>query len=230
MSFAVAKFPASDAGLLTWANHFQGLIAAGPTSYALTTAQSTALTTACTAYQTALNACEKTVRNEAAVITKNDARRDLKVLVRQLVGAINSSTTVTDAQKTTLGLTLRTTPMPVPAPSLAPVVEVASVNAWTVNLRLRAAGSSTSRGKPAGVSGASVFSYVGATPPDEIADWKFEGNTGKSKFDVVFPTTNPGGTKVWLTAFWFNNRKQSGPACAPISTLLQGGGVATLAA
>jgi hypothetical protein len=31
---------------------------------------------------------------------------------------------------------------------------------------------------------------------------------------------------VWLTAFWFNGRKQSGPACAPVGTNLPGGSVA----
>ncbi len=35
----------------------------------------------------------------------------------------------------------------------------------------------------------------------------------------------PAGTKVFLSAFWFNNRKESGPACTPVSTLLQGGGL-----
>jgi hypothetical protein len=32
------------------------------------------------------------------------------------------------------------------------------------------------------------------------------------------------GTKVWLTAFWKNERDMSGPACAPVQVILLGGG------
>ncbi len=85
-----------------------------------------------------------------------------------------------------------------------------------------------SGGKPAGVSGASIFSYVEATAPSDISAWKFEGNTGKTAV-VVFPNTTAAGATVWLTAFWFNPRKQSGPACTPVSTNVQRGSVSMAA-
>ena len=73
------------------------------------------------------------------------------------------------------------------------------------------------------MTGATVLSYVGAEPPDALGSWKFEGNTGRTTGEVVFPDTVAPGAKVWLTAFWFNARKQSGPACAPVGTNVQFG-------
>jgi hypothetical protein len=37
------------------------------------------------------------------------------------------------------------------------------------------------------------------------------------------------GAKVWFTAFWFNGRKQSGLACAPVGTNIQFGGLSQAA-
>jgi hypothetical protein len=40
---------------------------------------------------------------------------------------------------------------------------------------------------------------------------------------VVFPASVAPGSKVWLTAFFFNPRALSGPAATPVSTYLPGG-------
>jgi hypothetical protein len=42
--------------------------------------------------------------------------------------------------------------------------------------------------------------------------------------DVEFDADVAAGSKVWFTAFWFNPRAMSGPACAPISAYVQFGG------
>jgi hypothetical protein len=41
--------------------------------------------------------------------------------------------------------------------------------------------------------------------------------------DVVFPSADP-GAKVWFTAYWFNERKQRGPAATPAGINIPGGG------
>ena len=120
-------------------------------------------------------------------------------------------------------------PSPVPAPSSAPQLEIGVVSGYTVKIKLHDSTSGSKRGKPAGVTGASVFSFAGATPPTDISNWKFEGNTTKTAVDVAFANTLAGGSQVWLTAFWFNAKSQSGPACAPVNTFLQGGSVSMAA-
>jgi hypothetical protein len=148
-----------------------------------------------------------------------------------LYTTIQASPAVTDAQKVQLGITVRkTTPSPVPPPSTAPTLTVAAVAGRTASVRLGDAQNPHRRGKPAGVAGASVFSFVGAVAPADLNAWKFEGNVGRPEIDITFPSTLAAGTTVWLTAFWFNNRKQSGPACDPVSANLPGGGVSQLAA
>jgi hypothetical protein len=154
-------------------------------------------------------------------------RRDHVSAFVELPAAADGS--VTDGQKLSLGLNVKASPSPIPVPSSAPGLDVVSVSAWTVKIKLHDSTSSAKRGKPPGVSGAAVFSFVGATPPTDIAAWKFEGNTGRTNIDVAFANTLAPGALVWLTAFWFNGRKQSGPACAPVSTNLQGGSVSMAA-
>ncbi len=41
--------------------------------------------------------------------------------------------------------------------------------------------------------------------------------------DVQIPASVTAGSKVWLTAFWFNARKQSSPAALPESTRVSDG-------
>jgi hypothetical protein len=124
---------------------------------------------------------------------------------------------------TALGLLPRASRTPVPAPGNPPGIDIVSSVGNTVKIRLHDSTSSTRRGKPAGVSGASVFSFVGAVAPTDQAGWNFEGNTSKTVVDVAFPSTTASGAKVWFTAFWFNARKQSGPAAAAVGTNIPGG-------
>ena len=221
--------PNSDSGLLAWSLNFKTLIVATPTAYGLTTALASAYGTLHDAYATALVACDPAIRTRSAVPTKNTARGNLKANARLLADLVQGTASVTNAQKLALGLTVRSAPSPIPPPSDAPGLDVVSVSGWTVNIKLHDAAVAGKRGKPAGVSGASVFTFVGATAPGDISAWQFVGNTGKTKVSVPFPNTLAAGAKVWLTAFWFNPRKQSGPICAPVGTNLPGGSVSLAA-
>jgi hypothetical protein len=113
-------------------------------------------------------------------------------------------------------------PSPINPPTERPVMEIVEVNGRIVTIRLRQIGS-PSRAKPAGVWGASVCSFVGATPPSDITAWKTEGESTRTDFDVEFAASIPAGSQVWLTAYWKNPRLMSGPACDPISIYLGGG-------
>ncbi len=217
--------PNSDPGLLAWSLNFKTLITATPTAYGLTAALATAYGTLHDAYATAYAAVEPSIRTRGAVQTKNTARSALKANARLLANLVYGTGSVTNAQRTTLGLSVRHTRVPVPPPSVAPGLDVVSVVGWTVKVKLHDSASSSRRGKPHGVNGASVFSYVGPTPPTTVSDWHFEGNTGTTLVDIAFHDTLAPGTRVWVTAFWFNGRKESGPLAPPVGTNLQAGGV-----
>lgn len=149
---------------------------------------------------------------------------------REIARVINAYPPITNAQRLSLGLTPRKgEAAPINPPTEAPVLEVAAANGRTLRVKLRSLDSNR-RGKPDDVAGATVFSFVGNAPPADMSLWKFEGSTTKTSFEVEFPPTVPAGSQVFLTAFWFSPRSQSGPACVPISAYIAGGVAASMAA
>jgi hypothetical protein len=127
--------------------------------------------------------------------------------------------------KVEIGMPPRQSPTQIGAPITSPIIEFISAMGNTLLVRLRSADGAR-RGKPAGVIGASVFSFVGESAPADITGWKFEANVGKvTKLSITLPGTVAAGAKIWLTSFWFNGRKQSGPATPPVFVNLPGGGV-----
>jgi hypothetical protein len=217
--------PSSDASLLRWAENFYAVanLSPGPTGYGLSAGQMTAFNTLVTSYQTSLAACDPGVRSKAAVFTKNQAKAALIVDARLLAKVVQGTAAVTDAQKATLGLNVRAMPQPVPVPADAPSIDVMSVDSRTVSIRLHSSTVAGKRKRPAGVKGAAVFSYVGATAPTDPSAYAFQGNTSLTNFNVTFPDTVMPGSVVWITAMWFNTRAQSGPAAQPVQATIQYG-------
>ena len=220
--------PDRDAELLTWATSASGFITATPTAYGLTAGIATVLAAALASYSTALEAVQPGVRSKMAVMTKNNAKAALKTNIRAWAKIVEGTASVTNAQKAQLGLNVRAQPSPIPPPAAAPALDIISVIGRTVKVRLHDAGG-TGRGKPAGVNGATVLSFTGLTPPADLGEWKLEGLASKTTFDVVFPATLAPGATVWLASYWFNERKQAGPACAPVSVMF-GAAVGAMAA
>lgn len=223
------SLPKTDTGLLQWSQNVVNLITPLPATWGLVVGDVTSYTAVHNSFSTSVAACDPNVRTKPAVVIKNAARTALKNAAAVVANKIYASPLVTDGMKVQIGMPPRQSPSVIPAPSTAPAIEIISTLGATVRIRLRDA-DGASRGKPAGTSGASVFSFVGATPPGDLTAWTFEGNTGRvNKIDVVFPSTVASGAKVWLTAFWFNGRKQSGPSTLPVSANLPGGGVSMAA-
>jgi len=222
---AKSFLPNTDAALLAWSLNFKTLIQAGAVSYGLTVPLATAYGVLHDAYADALAAADPAIRTRGSVAAKNTARANLKADARLLDRLVQGTASVSDAQKRDLGLNVPSAPTPIPPPADEPGLDILSVSKWTVKIKLHDTASDAKRGKPPGVIGAAIFTHVGATPPADIGAWQFQGNTGRTKLDVPFPNTLAAGTQVWIAAFWFNGRKQSGPACTPVPTTLQGSGV-----
>ena len=216
--------PTRDALLLSWSSNFSSLISAGAVSYGLTTSQATAYAALHSAFAAAYaTAIEPSTRTRSAISIKDNCRSLLKANARLLARIVQAAPAVTAAQKIDLGLTPRdVNPSPINPPVDPPVLEVAAAVGRTLKLRLRATGTDR-RSKPAGVQGASVFSFVGAAAPADISAWTFEGASTRTNFDVTFGPAVPAGAQVWLTAFWYNPRAQSGPACEPVCAYIAGG-------
>jgi hypothetical protein len=215
--------PSTVAGKYEWATNLSTRTTATPTAYGLTALQAAAFAAVYGDYATAYAAAAAPVTRTRAAVTQREQQQTLMLrAARSLVSVIEGYPELTDAQRVELGLTIRKRPSPVPVPDSSPRIDIVSREGTSVKIRLHDATGSR-RGRPAGVDGAAVFSFVGNDSPVDITDWKFEGNTTKTEYTVYFAANLPPGTVVWFTAFWFNPRAESGPACAPVSAILAGG-------
>ena len=217
--------PGRESELVTWSTNFDTLINADPLIYGLDIGQASAYAALHTAFVAAYQtANDPSTRTPSAIVSKDDAKDALITNARDLAAIVQSFPGTTDILRSDLGITVPDTePTPIPPPANPPGIDIVSAVGRTVTLRLHDSLSPTTRGKPDGVAGATVFSYVGTAAPVELDDWKFEGNTTLTKYDVNFDPEVANGAMVWFTAFWFNPRAQSGPAASPVSTNMPGG-------
>jgi hypothetical protein len=212
-----------DADIVSGSASFAALISSSPVIYGLTAAQATSFGVLNASLQGAYTAAvSPPTRGPVSIQAKNQAIHNMRVSAINLAKIAYSTQTVTDTQLMELGLLPRPSRSPVPPPATAPTIDVVSVNGNTVKLRLHSDADPTRRGKPAGVDGASVFSFIGAAPPDTEAEWTFEGVAGKTTINITFPAGTAPGAQVWFTAFWFNSRKQNGPAAIAVGTKIPG--------
>jgi hypothetical protein len=216
--------PSREPELVTWIGVFKGLITAAPTTYGLVAGQATTYGTLATNYVNAYNLAKAdATRTPSNIIAKDDARKLVVANTRLLAGIIQKFPGTTDQMRSDLGLTVPASRTPIPPPVFAPTIDIVSVSANTVKIRIHEDGGSSRRGLPAGVKGISIFSAVGAAAPTVEADWTTEGITTRTVVDITFPATVTPGSKVWFTAFFFNPRLQNGPAATPVSTNIAGG-------
>ena len=207
------------------------MISGSPATYGISVPQATAYSAASDAFIAAYTlANAEATRSPTNIVAKDDAKAALKANARMLARIIQANPSVTNEQKSALGLTVRDVePSPNPKPDVAPVVKVVEVNGRVVSIEIEDPENPDSRGRRPGTTGVSILSYVGPTAPEDPGLFKFEGTVSRTQLDVIFPITVPAGAKVWISASWFNARG-NGPACAPVGTNLQFGGEMPMAA
>lgn len=224
-------FPQRESDLVNWFTGFKARIEGNPGAYGLKPDEADDFIAAADAFTAAYAVANSSeTRTKANVAAKNTAKKAAIAQARKTVAICQAWPQMTDAKRELLKITVRDSdPTPVAVPGSAPVIEVQSVSGYTIKLRLKSA-EGDGRAKPEGVTGATLFSYVGDTAPSDLGAWKFEGSvTTTTGLEVVLPGTVAAGSQVFLTAFWFNRRSESGPATMPVSTYIQGGGLSQAA-
>jgi hypothetical protein len=227
--------PTKDILLIDWSTNANTRLTASPVTYGTTAAVATAYaavhTPFVTAYDNLIAARSAGTRSESLTSIKALAKIALLNFARPLYKQIQANTAVAPAAKIELGVVVpNPEPTPIPAPAFAPQLTIVSVNGRLVTVRLSDPANPTRKRMPAGVDGATVLSFVGAAAPADPGQYKYEGGTSRTTFDVLFPEAAEPGTKVWLTAFFFNERKQNGPACAAVGAIINYGGTMPMAA
>lgn len=221
-------FTGSEIELYNGSQNFAQKIVLAPAMYGLTQQTADMYASANNYWRSTFDACRNPqTRTQVLISTKNAARDEIRRRSSLLAKIIEGTASVTDTQKLELGLSVRKTPAPIPAPTDRPAVDVVSVNGRTVTMRIHDSASSTKRGKPAGATAAMVYTFVGETYPTDLAAWRLEGAATKADYAVTFSGQVPGGQQVWIRAAWVNRRQESGPVSDPVTTYLQGGGSTT---
>ncbi len=223
--------PQTDAGLLAWTEQFNSNISTKYAEVGLSQAQATAYDAANSEWRAKLNASTNPLtRGTSTILAKNLFKKEIVALSREYARIVQSFPGTTDQQRSDLGLTVRKMPAPIPAPEVAPDLDVRGVTGRTVKVRIHNADTLGTRAKPEGVTAAWIYSFVGESYPSDPGEWEFQGATSNGEFDAVFPDSVAGGSQVWICAAWVNAKQQAGPVCTPIPTNLQGGGTSAATA
>lgn len=212
--------PSGDSELLGFAQNYSTVITANPTSVGLTVPIATQLSSLVTTFQTKLSALETPAnRNPIAFQQKQEAKKELVAYIRETARQIQGTMTVTDVQRAQLRLTIHdVTPTPAEPIDVAPALTVLKTYGHSIHIRVRDA-SGAVRGRIPQADGCIIYSFVGATPPAGSEGWHCEGPMSKDTMLVAFDPALPVGTKVYLTAQWFNTRG-SGPGSTPVAAVI----------
>jgi hypothetical protein len=215
--------PLKDQDLRAYCQAWVATITPSPSTYGLVVGDVTSLTSSTSSYADALALVdEPSTRTRVTVADKQNKRHALMTLMRNLYKKVRAANLTNDKLEA-LGLPVPVIPSPIPVPAMKPTVNIVSRDENRVTVKITDPTDPTRRGKPPGVDGIAVFSFIGAVPPNTDTGWHFEGNTTRTTLVVEFPADTAPGSKVWLTAFYFNPRAQSGVAATPVSTFLPGG-------
>jgi hypothetical protein len=221
---AVPTFqPRRDADLLTWSINFRAKIVATPETFGLDADQAARYADLHDAFAAAYATVHDPNTNcKQAYITKNEAIEALLYAdggAWPLVRIIQAHPDTTDAMRGELGLRIpERTRSEAPQPHTPPQLSIVATNARRVTVRLRDPDHPDRRGKPRGMQGATVLYHVGDDAATDPARWNFAMMSSKTVFDVEVPASVPAGSRLWLTAFWFNARKHVSTPATPRST------------
>ncbi|MEM1026964.1 MAG: hypothetical protein AAGJ38_02675 [Planctomycetota bacterium] len=223
--------PDTDAGLRDWGASFVAQLEAAPTvsTFGLSDEQASAFTDAFNAYSAAYTkAYDEATKGPLSTREKNTAKEAFKATARQTVAIVQAFPGTTDDMRQALQITIRDTERtPLEPPTQTPKLQVVSVDGYRVELQVL--NEIDRKRRPANVSGYNLFSYVGEAPPADIASWKFEFGENKLDTELYLPTDLAVGTKVWLTVCWVNRKLETGPACQPVMTRVNYGGLSQAA-
>ncbi len=217
--------PTRDADLINWARGFSRLLNETPDAFGVSPAQAATFASLADTYTSAYALTQSnTTRTPSRILAKNKAKESLIADARALSKQIQSAPSVTNEQKAQLGLAIPREAVRVARPKSAPQLFIMSTVGRCVTIRLCDADHPTKRGRPAGVAFATILTYVGNKAPADIGEWRFAGNTSKvTKHRVHFPASVPAGSKVWITAMWYNSRAEQGPVAMPKETHIADG-------
>lgn len=148
---------------------------------------------------------------------KDTARENIEAALRPLVGRIQATPAVTDAQREALGITVRsTTRTAVGPPTTRPVATVDTSQRLRHTISFVDELTPTSRAKPDGVSGCEVWVKVGNPPPADLSELRYLATDTRTPYVAEFDGADAGKTAYYMLR-WVSTRSEPGPWSQTVS-------------
>lgn len=214
---AADYIPAKDADFDAWLTNFSALITATPTAYGLTAPDAVIIAAQKTAFAAALaTATDPSTRTAPAVAAKDAARALAVATVRPYAINVKLNASVTNSQRSDLGLTINSfPPTPIPAPVTAPALVLVQATPLSHQLRFYDVTTPTSKAKPYGVIGLEVRRAIGTSPAVDPDSAAYLTTWGKSPNLSTFSSGDVGKVATyfgrWVTRSGPGGRQQTGP-------------------
>lgn len=211
--------PRRDADLLEWSGNFARHLTKSPEVYGLSPSDMAGFVAAQQAFAQKYAATQSRVtRTPVSVQAKDTAREVMIGEARPLAALVRAQKSTTNLQLITLRLrSRRKARREVARPRIAPQVRVVLVEGRRLTVRILECSTGRCR-KPKDVASAVLMYWCGESLPSDASAWHLWGVTGRLREKVELNEGVPPGTKVWLTAFWQNERHEAGPWAMPTLT------------
>lgn len=210
--------PSSDTDFTAWIQNFITYADANLAALGLTAADLTPIQTAETNWETAYAAhVAAQAQAQSARQTKDDARAVQESFVRPLVARLQTATGVTDAQRQSLAITVRSTARTAsPTPTSRPVATVDTSQRLRHAIAFVDELTPTTRAKPYGMAGCEIWYKIGGAPPVDPSELTYLATDTRSPYIAEFDGADAGKT-VYYMLRWVNTRGERGPWSQTIS-------------
>lgn len=214
--------PSGDADFIEFAQNFITKIDGTEALYGLTAATTTALNTMLTTFETSYsdnNAGQTTARS---LREKKDAdRAPLESRLREAAQTVQTTSSVTDAQRADLRITIPDSlSVPDGPPQSRPVAEIDTSEPLRHTVKFYDTDMEV-KGKPAGVRGAEIFCKVGGEATMNEDDYRYLGTDTRSPYLAVHKPADVGKQAHYLLR-WINDRGESGAWSNPVTATITG--------
>ena len=192
--------PENDADLVGWTTNFVTYASANLVALGLSATDMAPVAAQQAAYNTTFNA-NIAAQNAAqsAAQAKNAARASLEEVLRILVRKIQANAAITNAQRESLGISLRGMGRsPVGTPTTP-----------------------TSKAKPEGVLGCEIWVKIGGAAPTDPSELHFLGLDTRTPYTIEYGGEDTGKTAHYM-ARWSSTRAEQGPWSETASATIGG--------
>lgn len=213
--------PRSDAEFSAWLQNFINAANANPASFGLVAADVSSLENAASQFDVTRGANDTAQATaQAATAHKDAARTAVEDLTRSLVGRIQAHPGVTDANRSSLNITVRSSARTaVGAPTTKPVSTVDTSQRLQHTVNFVDELTPNTRAKPDGASGCEIWVKVDGPPPTDPSELRYLATDTRTPYVADYDGVHGGKTAHYMLR-WVSTRGETGPWSQTVSATI----------